>query len=185
MGFWKTVGGAVVGGLLGGPAGAVAGAVIGSGKAKVVLKKTGEIAKATAKGAAKIAGEAIDQASRSVPSVRGVVISDNGSWGICCPGNKILTVLENSYGERHPGDIAIIPDYVFCSRNYCYFVNKENLRLGIDIETFSKAVDRAREGEAYGVYGSEKFVMELCEMRHPVEIEQRGFHKYAIWLNKN
>ena len=58
-------------------------------------------------------------------------------------------------------------------------------KIGIDIETFSKAVDRAREGEAYGVYGSEKFVMELCEMRHPGEIEQRGFHKYAIWLNKN
>ena len=178
MGFWKTVGGAIIGGIIGGPAGAVTGAAIGSGAAKKVLEKTGEVAKEVAK-------EVIDNASRGVPTVRGVVISDNGSWGICCPGNKILTVLENSYGERQRGDIAIIPDYVFCSRNYCYFVNKENVRLGIDVETFSKAVERAREGEAYGVYGSEKFVMELCEMKRPIEIERRGFHKYAIWLNKN
>lgn len=185
MSIWKTIGGAVVGGLLGGPAGAVAGAVIGSGKTKDVLKKTGEIAKATAKGAAKIAGEAIDQASRGVPSVRGVVISDNGSWGICCPGNKILTVLRENYGDLYRGDIAIIPDTAFCSRFYQYFVNKEGFRLSIDKETFSKAVDRAREGEAFGVHSSEKFVMELCEMRHPVEIEQRGFHKYAIWLDRN
>ena len=178
MGFWKTVGGAIIGGIIGGPAGAVTGAAIGSGAAKKVLEKTGEVAKEVAK-------EVIDNASRGVPTVRGVVISDNGSWGICCPGNKILTVLENSYGERQRGDIAIIPDYVFCSRNYCYFVNKENVRLDIDVETFSKAVERAREGEAYGVYGSEKFVMELCEMKHPIEIERRGFHKHAIWLNKN
>ena len=178
MGFWKTVGGAIIGGIIGGPAGAVTGAAIGSGAAKKVLEKTGEVAKEVAK-------EVIDNASRGVPTVRGVVISDNGSWGICCPGHKILTVLENSYGERQRGDIAIIPDYVFCSRNYCYFVNKENVRLDIDVETFSKAVERAREGEAYGVYGSEKFVMELCEMKHPIEIERRGFHKYAIWLNKN
>ena len=185
MGFWKTVGGAVVGGLLGGPAGAVTGAVIGSGKAKDVLKKTGEVAKITVKGATKIAGEVIDSASRGTPAVRGIVISDNGSWGICFPGNKILTVLESSYGEWHPGDIAIIPDYIFCSKYYCYFVNKENVRLDIDAETFSKAVDRAKNGETYGVYGSEKFVMELCEMKRPIEIERRGFHKYAIWLNKN
>lgn len=185
MGFWKTVGGAIIGGIIGGPVGAVTGAAIGSGAAKKVLEKTGEVAKEVAEGVSEFAKEAIDNASRGVPTVRGVVISDNGSWGICFPGNKILTVLENSYGERQRGDIAIIPDYVFCSRNYCYFVNKENVRLSIDIETFSKAVERAREGEAYGVYGSEKFVMELCKMKHPVEIEKCGFHKNAIWLNKN
>ena len=183
MSIWKTIGGAVVGGLLGGPAGAVAGAVIGSGKTKDVLKKTGEIAKATAKGAAKIAGEAIDQASRSEPAVRGVVVSDNGEWGICYPNHKILTVLRENYGDLYRGDIAIIPDTAFCSRFYQYFVNKEGFRLSIDKETFRAAVDKV--GERYGIFCSEKFVMELCEMSHPVEIEKRGFHKYAIWLDRN
>ena len=183
MGFWKTVGGAVVGGLLGGPAGAVAGAVIGSGKAKDVLKKTGEIAKATAKGAAKIAGEAIDQANRSEPVVRGVVVSDNGEWGICYPNHKILTVLTENYGDLYRGDIAIIPDTAFCSRNYCYFVNKEGFRFSIDKETFMTAVDKV--GERYDGFGSEKFVMELCEIKDPVEIQNREFFKHAIWINRS
>ena len=183
MSIWKTIGGAVVGGLLGGPAGAVAGAAIGSGAAKKVLKGAGKVAKETAKGAAKLACEAIDQASRSEPAVRGVVVSDNGEWGICYPNHKILTVLTENYGDLYRGDIAIIPDTAFCSRCYQYFVNKEGFRLSIDKETFRAAVGKV--GEHYGIFGSEKFVMELCEMSHPVEIEKRGFHKYAIWINRS
>ena len=183
MGFWKTVGGAVVGGILGGPAGAVAGAAIGSGAAQKVLKGTEKVVKETAKGAAKLASEAIDQASWSEPVVRSVVVSDNGAWGICYPNHKILTVLTENYGDLYRGDIAIILDTAFCSKSYQYFVNKEGFRLSIDKETFRAAVDKV--GEHYDGFNSEKFVLELCEMKDPVEIEKRKFFKYAIWINRS
>ena len=45
------------------------------------------------------------------------------------------------------------------------------------------AVDKV--GERYDGFGSEKFVMELCEIKDPVEIQNREFFKHAVWINKS